>query len=238
MKRKLKTTAAQTQTKKEVEDPDLIKQEQTEVSDRYDPQSIFVTNLKWDITESHLAAHFGSVGDISKVTVLRDKMTGFSRGSAYLQFYQAKSVGPALGLTNTYIRDSFIIVQRKKNPQTNNQQVGITENNNIEIKPEVNFIVFFYELLLTFFIFSQAGKTEDELDSIYVGNLDWKVDKNSLANIFKNAGNIKRLTMKKNKMAAYIQFQESHSVDDALVLDGFHLHGKEMKIQRKRKHSI
>ena len=152
MKRKLKTTAAQTQTKKEVEDPVHIKQEQTEVSDRYDPQSIFVTNLKWDITESHLAAHFGSVGDISKVTVLRDKMTGFSRGSAYLQFYQAKSVGPALGLTNTYIRDSFIIVQRKKNPQTSNQQVGITENNNIEIKPEVNFIVFFYELLLTFFI--------------------------------------------------------------------------------------
>ena len=154
MKRKLKTTAAQTQTKKEVEDPDLIKQEQTEVSDRYDPQSIFVTNLKWDITECHLAAHFGSVGDISKVTVLRDKMTGFSRGSAYLQFYQAKSVGPALGLTNTYIRDSLIIVQRKKNPQTNNQQVDIAENNNIEIKTEVNIHSFLLLTLTNFFHFA------------------------------------------------------------------------------------
>ena len=139
----MKTSAAQ--TKKEVEDPLYIKQEQSDVTDCYDPQSIFISNLKWDITESHLARHFGSVGDISKVTVLRDKMTGFSRGSAYLQFYQARSVGPALGLTNTYIRDSLIIVQRKKNPQTNNQQVDIAENNNIEIKTEVNFIfIVFY----------------------------------------------------------------------------------------------
>ena len=88
------------------------------------------------------------------------------------------------------------------------------------------------------FFISKASNTEDELDSIYVGNLDWKVDKDSLADIFKNAGNIKRLTIKKDKSSAFIQFQESDSVNDALVLDGFPLHGKEMRIQRKRKHSV
>ena len=142
-------------TAKEKEEADVtpqVKAEPVEVVDCYDPQSIFINNLKCDVTESDLAAHFHRIGDIAKVTVLRDRMTGFSRGAAYLQFYDGRCVAPALSLTNTYIRDSFIIVQRKKNPQTNNQQVGITENNNIEIKPEVNFIVFFYELLLTFFI--------------------------------------------------------------------------------------
>ena len=65
-------------------------------------------------------------------------MTGFSRGSAYLQFYQAWSVGPALALTNTYIRDSFINVQKKKIPKTNNQQLDVAENNNLKVKTEVN----------------------------------------------------------------------------------------------------
>ena len=77
--------------------------------------------------------------------------------------------------------------------------------------------------------------TEEEQDSIYIGNLDWKVDNDSLAQIFKNTGDIKRLTIMKNKMAAYIQFKESDSVKEALVLDGFSLHGKELRIQRKRK---
>ena len=233
-----KTVAVQTK-KKEVEDCLQIKQEQSDVDDcSYDPLSIFISNLKWDINESHLAGHFGSVGDIAKVTVLRDKMTGFSRGSAYLQFYQARSVGRALELTNTYIRDSFIIVQRKKIPKTNNQQLDITENNNLNIKTEVNFNIF--SIIETHFIshLFQAGLTEDEQDSIYVGNLDWKVDKHSLAEIFKNAGNIKRLTINKNKMSAYIQFQENDSVKDALVMDGFSLHGREMRIQRKRKLSL
>ena len=124
-----------------------MKQEESDVPDCYDPLSIFITNLRWDISESHLATHFGSVGGISKVTVLRDKMTGFSRGSAYMQFYQARSVGPALALTNTYIRDSFIIVQRKKIPQTNNQQLDLAENNNLQVKTEVIFIIFYNELL-------------------------------------------------------------------------------------------
>ena len=126
----MKTTAVETK-KKEVE-------EQSDVDDCYDPQSIFISNLKWDITESHLATHFGAVGDISKVTVLRDKMTGFSRGSAYLQFYQTSSVSEALAMTNSYLRDSFIIVQRKKIAKTNNQPLDIAENNNIKIKTEVN----------------------------------------------------------------------------------------------------
>ena len=138
----MKTTAAQVK-KKEVEEFLQMKQEESDVPDCYDPLSIFITNLRWDISESHLATHFGSVGGISKVTVLRDKMTGFSRGSAYMQFYQARSVGPALALTNTYIRDSFIIVQRKKIPQTNNQQLDLAENNNLQVKTEVIFVIFF-----------------------------------------------------------------------------------------------
>ena len=109
MKRKLKTTAAQ--TKAEVEDPLHIKQEQSDVTDCYDPQSIFISNLKWDINESHLAGHFGSVGDIAKVTVLRDKMTGFSRGSAYLQFYQARSVGRAFKICRLEHNKRYLITQ-------------------------------------------------------------------------------------------------------------------------------
>ena len=115
-----------------------------EVVDCYDPQSIFINNLKCDVTESDLAAHFHRIGDIAKVTVLRDRMTGFSRGAAYLQFYDGRCVAPALSLTNTYIRDSFIMVQRKKIPKTNKQEIA--ENNNLKIKTEV---VFHYFILRT-----------------------------------------------------------------------------------------
>ena len=193
---------------KEKEEADVtpqVKAEPVEVVDCYDPQSIFINNLKCDVTESDLAAHFHRIGDIAKVTVLRDKMTGFSRGAAYLQFYDGRCVAPALSLTNTYIRDSFIIVHRKKMLTIPNQQV---ENNNV---------------------------ITEEPDSIYVGNLDWKVDDKSLSQIFKFAGEIKRLTIMKDKATAYIQFMEEGSATEALNLNGFPLHGKELRIERKRK---
>ena len=211
MKKKLKTQPANSITddqvkKAKLEEPPDIKLEHTEPADCYDPKSIFITNLQPDVTEADLAAYFQGMGDIAKLTVLRDKMTGFSRGSAYLQFYDARSVTPALTLTNTYIRDSFVIVQKKKMPTNPPKQV--VENNNVVI---------------------------EEPDSIYVGNLDWRVDDYSLAQVFQFAGDIKRLTIMKKTSTAYIQFKEDYSVGEALNLNGYPLHGRELRVQRKRK---
>ncbi len=47
---------------------------------------VFVGSLSWDTTNDTLAAHFASVGTVTKADVLMDKMTGKSKGFGFVEF--------------------------------------------------------------------------------------------------------------------------------------------------------
>ena len=50
-----------------------------------DARTIFVSGLDWTVGESELQEHFGLIGQIIRITVLKDRFTGCSKGCAYIQ---------------------------------------------------------------------------------------------------------------------------------------------------------
>jgi len=51
-----------------------------------DARTIFVSGLDWTVGESELQEHFGLIGQIIRITVLKDRFTGCSKGCAYIQY--------------------------------------------------------------------------------------------------------------------------------------------------------
>ena len=50
-----------------------------------DARTIFVSGLDWTVGEPELQEHFGLIGQIIRITVLKDRFTGCSKGCAYIQ---------------------------------------------------------------------------------------------------------------------------------------------------------
>ena len=54
-------------------------------SDNPDARTIFVSGFDFRVTEKELKDHFEVCGTIVRVTVLRDRYTGVSKGCGYIQ---------------------------------------------------------------------------------------------------------------------------------------------------------
>ena len=80
----------------------------------YDEDSVYVGNMKALTSEVDLANHFFNAGDISRLTILKDKITGYRRPAAYIQFKDSNSVRVALGLNGSYLNGNVLVVKKKK----------------------------------------------------------------------------------------------------------------------------
>ena len=50
-----------------------------------DARTAFVSGLDYTVGESELQEHFGTIGQIIRITVIKDRITGYSKGCAYIQ---------------------------------------------------------------------------------------------------------------------------------------------------------
>jgi hypothetical protein len=51
-----------------------------------DARTAFVSGLDYTVGESELQEHFGTIGQIIRITVIKDRITGYSKGCAYIQY--------------------------------------------------------------------------------------------------------------------------------------------------------
>lgn len=57
-----------------------------------------------------METHFNSCGSINRVTILRNKVYGFSKGFAFIEFGDMDSVNKAMAMNNSLIKDRQIRV--------------------------------------------------------------------------------------------------------------------------------
>jgi len=62
--------------------------------------NIYVGNLTYDVTENDLRNLFGEHGTVSKVNVIMDKMTGKSKGFAFVEMENDKDGQKAIDALN------------------------------------------------------------------------------------------------------------------------------------------
>ena len=58
--------------------------------------SVFVGNLPFGITKEEISELFGTVGKVTKVDVIRDRVTGKERGFGFVEFEDEKSAAEAV----------------------------------------------------------------------------------------------------------------------------------------------
>ncbi|XP_047558836.1 RNA-binding protein 34 isoform X2 [Lutra lutra] len=88
----------------------------SETSSR-DKRSVFVGNLPYKIEESAVEEHFLDCGSIVAVRIVRDRVTGVSRGFGYVLFENTDAVHLALKLNNSELMGRKLRVMRSVNKE-------------------------------------------------------------------------------------------------------------------------
>ena len=80
----------------------------------FEEGSVYIGNIQVLTSEADLQNHFQSAGEISRLTILKDKVTGH-RTSAFIQFKNSESVKRALELNGSSLRGKNLFIKRKRN---------------------------------------------------------------------------------------------------------------------------
>ncbi len=64
------------------------------------PKKLYVGNLSYETTEATLSDLFGTVGEVASVNLITDRMTGRSRGFAFVEMAEESTAQEAIGQLN------------------------------------------------------------------------------------------------------------------------------------------
>jgi len=201
---------------------------------KVDSLSIYIGNLDHRVTSLDLASHFTSVGEVVKVTVLRNRDTGEHMGAAYVQFKDLRGLKEALNLDGTFIAGKIVRIKKKKNSDgledskerfKRKRKTSYVEDTNNNKGTRINFSDD-----------EEASSPSHKFSQVYVGNLGYDTSKQDVEEHFRSSGDIVRvIVMQKGKVAwAFVQFRDHWSVEEALCMNGTVLKDRKIKVQRKK----
>ena len=87
--------------------------EQTDKT-KQDGFSVYVGQVEYSAKPEELLAHFQPCGVVERVTIVCDKMTGHSKGYAYIEFQTEESMHNAVKLNGSTFKDRELKVMRKR----------------------------------------------------------------------------------------------------------------------------
>ncbi|KAJ7526028.1 hypothetical protein O6H91_17G078400 [Diphasiastrum complanatum] len=133
---------------------------------------LFVGNLPWSANEQRLEDIFKEAGTVELVEVITDKMTGRSRGFAFVTMGSAEEAEAAVSKLDGYVFGGRAIKVNHSSRQTAGGSArsmgGFASGDSNEFaSPEI-----------------------DELSQVFVGNLAWGVDDVALENMFISYGEV------------------------------------------------
>jgi nucleolin len=176
--------------------------------------TVFVGRLSWNVDNDWLKSEFEECGEVVSARVQMDRNTGKSRGFGYVEFADPASVDKALALSGKEIDGRPINVDRS----TNNKSSGAGNPN------EQRRAAF-------------GDKTSPPSSVLFVGNLSWSADENSLWDVFAEYGDVKSVRVPtdresgKVKGFAYVEFSDIEASKKAFSgAQGMELQGRNLRL--------
>jgi RNA recognition motif-containing protein len=83
--------------------------------------NIYVSNLAFTATEENISELFTSFGEVEKVTLLKDKFTGRSRGTAFVEMPSSDDANQAINSLNQKEFMGRALVVNEARPKTDNK---------------------------------------------------------------------------------------------------------------------
>lgn len=83
-------------------------------------KKVFVGNLPWSVTQDSLQNLFSEFGEITQVSLITDRMTGRSKGFAFVEFAEEASAQAAIDKMAGYVleeRELVVNIARPREPR-------------------------------------------------------------------------------------------------------------------------
>ncbi|KAL9122441.1 MAG: hypothetical protein Q9187_001003 [Circinaria calcarea] len=177
--------------------------------DERDRRTVFVQQLAARLRSKELIAFFEKVGPVKEAQIVKDRVSGRSKGVGYVEFKQEESVPLAIQLTGQKLLGIPIIAQlteAEKNRQARNPEATSSNPNQIP----------FHRL--------------------YVGNIHFSITESDLQNVFEPFGELEFVQLQKEEQGrsrgyGFVQFRDPTQAREALEkMNGFDLAGRPIRV--------
>ncbi|KAI1122802.1 hypothetical protein F5Y10DRAFT_67660 [Nemania abortiva] len=176
--------------------------------DERDRRTVFVQQLAARLRTKELKEFFEKVGPVNEAQIVKDRISGRSKGVGYVEFKNEDSVTAALQLTGQKLKGIPVIVQlteAEKNRQVRNTD-GSGHGNSVP----------FHRL--------------------YVGNIHFSITEQDLQNVFEPFGELEFVQLQKDDTGrsrgyGFVQFRDADQAREALEkMNGFDLAGRPIRV--------
>ncbi|KAK9454107.1 RNA-binding domain-containing protein, partial [Dipodascopsis uninucleata] len=179
--------------------------------------TLFVGRLSWNIDEEWLAQEFSAMGEVVSARIVTDKGSGKSKGFGYVDFADAESAKKALEEMQGKEIDGRPINLDFSNPRPDDGASGQRVARNRA---------------------DQYGdKPSDPSDTLFLGNLSFSVDQDTLFKTFGEYGNVINVRLPTHpeteqlKGFGYVQFGSVEEATAALeALNGVPIAGRSVRL--------
>ncbi|KAI1357927.1 hypothetical protein F5Y08DRAFT_322995 [Xylaria arbuscula] len=176
--------------------------------DERDRRTVFVQQLAARLRTKELKEFFEKVGPVNEAQIVKDRISGRSKGVGYVEFKNEDSVTAALQLTGQKLLGIPVIVQLTEAEK--NRQVRSTDG-------------------------SGHGNSVP-FHRLYVGNIHFSITEQDLQNVFEPFGELEFVQLQKDDTGrsrgyGFVQFRDADQAREALEkMNGFDLAGRPIRV--------
>lgn len=177
--------------------------------DERDRRTVFVQQLAARLRTRELKEFFEKVGPVNEAQIVKDRISGRSKGVGYVEFKKEDSVTAALQLTGQKLLGIPVIVQLTEAEK--NRQVRSSEG-------------------------SGSHANSIPFHRLYVGNIHFSITEQDLQNVFEPFGELEFVQLQKDDNGrsrgyGFVQFREADQAREALEkMNGFDLAGRPIRV--------
>ncbi|KIW18977.1 hypothetical protein PV08_03266 [Exophiala spinifera] len=177
--------------------------------DERDRRTVFVQQLAARLRTKELIQFFEKVGPVKEAQIVKDRVSGRSKGVGYVEFKDEDSVPLAIQMTGQKLLGIPIIAQlteAEKNRQARNPEASSSNHNSVP----------FHRL--------------------YVGNIHFSITEQDLQNVFEPFGELEFVQLQKDDTGrsrgyGFVQFRDPNQAREALEkMNGFDLAGRPIRV--------
>ncbi|KAM7468185.1 hypothetical protein LguiB_015747 [Lonicera macranthoides] len=175
---------------------------------------LFVGNLPFNVDSSVLAGLFERAGNVEMVEVIYDKVTGRSRGFGFVTMSSVAEVEAAAQQFNGYELEGRSLRVNSGPPPPRENSFGAPRGGG-------------------------GGKSFDNTNRVYVGNLAWSVDNLSLETLFSEQGKVVDAKVVydrdtgRSRGFGFVTYSSADEVNNAIdSLNGVDLDGRQLRVPR------
>ena len=178
---------------------------------------LFVKNLSYKSTEDSIYEHFAQYGTVTNVKLLTDKMTGRPKGIGFVAFASRAEAKNALeNCGEVDGRTPTCSWSNDKSGIPNNNQGGFNKGGFGNSRP-------------------QQSSYNGVAHTIFVGNLGFKTNEDSVRKFFSKVGNVVGIRIAKHedgkaKGFCHVDFDTQEAAQAAVGLAGQKLDGREIRV--------